>query len=94
MIQRILNFLAVAGFTLLLPFFCLAAWFWGSRDERWLMKMSFLGLSPLCACMWGALVSNFIFKRRLGWFLEFVIIILGYVGIVFLLKSRMVTFER
>lgn len=48
----------------------------------------------MCACIWAAVISNFIFRRRLGWLLEFVIIIVGYVGIALMVKSGMVTFER
>ena len=92
--RSLLNFLAVSLFVLLLPFLGIAAYAFGSRDEQWLMKMAFLGLSPLCVCMWGALISNFVFKRRLGWLLEFVIVLVGYVGIALLLRSGMVTFER
>jgi hypothetical protein len=97
MLRNFPNFIAVSIFTLLLPVFCLAAYWWGSRDERLLMKIAFCALLPLCAAMWFVVVSRIFLRKRslmLSWFIQICIIIAGYIGIAFLLKSGLVTFER
>jgi hypothetical protein len=92
MLRWLRDAILFAGFTLLLPVFCIAAWLWGSADERMLMKIAFCVLSPLCACMWYVLISIFVFRRRSSYLVQFLIAISGYALIVLLLKSRMVTF--
>lgn len=88
MIRGIGNFLATAAFVLLLPFFCFAAWRWGSPDEQWLMKAAFCALSPLCVAMWYGLISG----RRFSYAVQVLLILLGYAGIVWLLKERVIVF--
>jgi len=88
MLRSLLNFIAGVGFTLLLPVFCLAAWLWGSEDERWLMKVSFCVLSPLCAALWYAIVS----RKHFSYLVQGLIIVGGYVGVVWLVKERIITF--
>jgi hypothetical protein len=88
MVRGIGNFLATATFVLLLPFFCFAAWRWGSPDEQWLMKMAFCLVSPLTLAMWYALI----FRRRFSYLVQILLILGGYAGIVWLLKERVIAF--
>jgi hypothetical protein len=88
MIRGIANFLAVAAFVLLLPFFCLAALKWGSPDERWLMKVCFCVFSPLTLAMWYGLISG----RRFSYAVQIALILCGYAGIMWLLKERVIGF--
>jgi hypothetical protein len=88
MIRGIGNFLATAAFVLLLPFFYLAALKWGSPDERSLMKVCFCVFSPLTLAMWYALIS----RRRFSYLVQILLIIGGYAGVVWLLKSRVMVF--
>jgi hypothetical protein len=92
MIRGFLNLLALNAFILLLPLFCLAAWLWGSSDERWLMRVAFCALSPFCAAIWYILLSRPVFGRKPGYAMPFLIIVLGYVVVVLMLKLRMLTF--
>jgi hypothetical protein len=92
MIRSLINFVALVGFTLLLPVFGLMAWGWGSSDERLLMKIAFCALSPLWACVWYVLISRLVFYRPASYLVQFLIVIFGYCMIVVLIKSRMVTF--
>jgi hypothetical protein len=77
---------------LMLPFFCAAAWFWGSADERWLMKVCFCVLSPFCLDFWYLILSNLVLRRRASYVLQFMIFVFGYTRVFFLLKSGMVRF--
>lgn len=92
MIRGLMNLIVFAGFTLLLPVFGFMAWGWGSSDEKFLMKVGFCLLAPLCACLWYALISPLVFRRPASYLTLFLLIVFGYGGIVLLLKSRMVTF--
>jgi hypothetical protein len=91
MIRSLVNFVVLVGFTLLLPVACIAAWGWGSKDEQWLMKVAFCVLSPFCGDLWYIILSG-AFGRKPSWLVQLLIFVLGYAGIVLLLKSRMVTF--
>jgi hypothetical protein len=91
-IRSFINFVVLLGFTLMLPFFCIAAWGWESEDEKWLMKVAFCVLSPFCADLWYILLSHLVFRRRSSYLMQFVIFVLAYAGIFLLLKSGMVTF--
>jgi len=88
MVRSLLNFIALMGFVLLLPFFCFAAWQWGSEDERWLMKVCFCLLSPLCMALWYAVLS----RRRFSYLVQLLIIVGGYAGVVWLVKERIISF--
>lgn len=92
MIRSFINFVVLVGFTLLLPFFCVAAWQWGSEDERLLMKIAFCVLAPFCAVLWYIILSHLVFHRRSSYLVQFMILVLGYAGIVLLIKSGMVAF--
>jgi ABC-type branched-subunit amino acid transport system permease subunit len=92
MIRGILNFLATAAFTLLLPFFGIGAWLWGSPDERILMKICFCVLAPFCAVLWYILLSHLVLRRKSSYLAQFAIFVLGYAGIFFLLKERIISF--
>jgi hypothetical protein len=91
-IRSFINFVVLVGFTLMLPFFCIAAWGWGSEDEKWLMKVAFCVLGPFCADLWYILLSHLVFRRRSSYLMQFVIFVLGYGLIVLMLKSGMVRF--
>jgi hypothetical protein len=92
MIRSLLNFLAFNLFVLLLPLFCVAAWGWGSPDEQWLMKVAFCVLGPFCAAIWYILLSRPLLGRRPRTSVALLAIVLGYAGIIFLLKFRMAGF--
>jgi hypothetical protein len=51
------NFMVLVVITLALPLFSVAAWLWGSEDEKWLMKVLFCVLSPFCASLWAILFA-------------------------------------
>ncbi len=92
MIRGISNFLVVVAFVLLLPFFCLAAWQWGSPDDRWLMKVAFCVLGPFCAVLWYIVLSHLVFRRKSSYLVQFVIFVLGYAGIFLLIRSGVLAF--
>jgi hypothetical protein len=92
MIRTLLNFLAFNLFVLFLPLLGLAAWGWGSEDERFLMRAAFCTLGPLCAAMWYVLLSHLVFRRRSSYLVQFAIVVLGYAAIVLLMKSRVIAF--
>lgn len=92
MIRSLINFVVLVGFTLTLPFFCGAAWLWGSTDERLLMKIAFCILAPFCADLWCLILSHLVFGRRSSYLVQFFIFVLGYAGIVLLIKSGAVRF--
>ncbi|MGO9516004.1 MAG: hypothetical protein ACLPND_03075 [Candidatus Korobacteraceae bacterium] len=87
MIRGLMNSIVFAGFTLLLPVFGFMAWGWGSSDEKFLMKAVFCALGPFCMAMWVIIL-----RGKPGFFVPFLVIVMGYVGIFFLLKFRLVTF--
>jgi hypothetical protein len=73
LIRGIGNLVVLVAFTLLLPFFCAAAWLWGSADERWLMKVAFCILSPFCAVLWYIIASHLLLRRRSSYVIQFVV---------------------
>jgi hypothetical protein len=83
MLRGFLNLLASSVFVTLLPIFWLCAQFWGSQDERWLMRVCMLTLSPLCAAIWLIIL-------RKGKWSSLLVIPLGYVVIALLLRSGLV----
>lgn len=92
MIRSFLNFVVLVGFTLTLPFFCGAAWLWGSADERLLMKIAFCVLAPFCADLWYLILSHLVFGRKSSYFVQFFIFVLGYAGVFLLLRSGIIVF--
>jgi hypothetical protein len=92
MIRAFLNFLAFNAFIMMLPLLCVAAWGWGSADEKWLMRVAFCALSPFCACLWYILLSYFVFHRKASYFAQFFIFVFGYAGIFLLLRSGVIAF--
>lgn len=92
MIRSLINFVALVGFTLMLPFFCAAAWGWGSTDEKWLMKVAFCVLGPFCLDFWYLIFRHLVLRKDSSYLVQFLIFLLGYAGIFFLLKSGMVRF--
>ncbi len=92
MIRSLMNFLAFNVFVLLLPVFGFMAWGWGSNDEKFLLKVGFCLLSPLCACLWYVLIFSLVFRRPASYLTLFLILVFGYAGIVLMLKSRVIAF--
>jgi len=92
MIRNLINFVVLLGFTLMLPLFCAAAWLWGSEDEKWLMKILFCVLSPFCTVLWYVIIWHLVLRRKSSHFVPFLIFVLGYAGVLSLLKSGMVRF--
>jgi hypothetical protein len=88
MIERLIrsagNFVLLVAFTLLLPFFSPAAWLWGSADERWLMKVAFIFLSPFSAVLWLIAFTNLVLRRTAGFLMQLVIFV-GTVAVIYLL---------
>jgi len=87
MIRGLMNSIVFACFTLLLPVFGFMAWFAGSSDEKFLMKAATCALGPFCIAMWVIIL-----RGKPGFIVPFLVIVMGYVGIFFLLKFRLVTF--
>jgi hypothetical protein len=81
MIRSLINLGVLVGFTLTLPFLCVAAWGWGSADEKWLMKVAFCVLGLFCADLWYILLSHLVFRRRSSYLAQFLIFVLGYAGV-------------
>ena len=88
MLRGIFNFLFSCAFVALLPLFWFAAQWFGSADEKWLMRAAMCALSPLCAALWYPVVA----RKHFSYLLQIAIIIGGYVLIAMLLKLRVVTF--
>jgi hypothetical protein len=88
MVERLIrsagNFLVLVAFTLLLPLLCAAARLWGSADERWLMKAAFTFLGPFSAVLWFIAVTNLVFRRRAGYFMQLLIFV-GAAAVIYLL---------
>jgi hypothetical protein len=53
-------------------------------DERWFLKMAFTFLGPFSAVLWYITVSNLVFHRRAGFFMQLVIF-LGTAAAIYLL---------
>ncbi len=87
MIRGLVNSIAFAGFTLLLPVFGFMAWGWGSSDEKFLMKAAFCALGPFCMAMWVIIL-----RRKPGFLVPILVIVLSYAGIALLLKERVIAF--
>jgi hypothetical protein len=92
MIRGLTNFAVLVGFTLMLPFFCAAAWLWGNEDERILMKIAGCVLSPFTAVLWYILLSHLIFHRRSSYLVQFLVFLCSATGIVILIRSGVITF--
>lgn len=83
MLRSIFNFAFSTFFVTFLPAFWLCAQIWGSQDERWLMRIAMLALSPLCAAIWLVILSK-------GRWISLAVIPLGYMLVAFLLRSGLV----
>ena len=92
MIRSLTNFVVLVALTLMLPVACVAAWGWGSPDEKSLMKLSFCVLAPFCADFWYLIFWHVALKKESRYLVQLMIFVLGYAAIVLLLKFRMVTF--
>ena len=90
MLRGLINFMALVGFTLMLPFFCAAAWVCGSADEKWLMKVALCALGPFCLNFWYLIFRHIVLRKDSSYVTQFLIFVLGYAAVFFLLKSGMV----
>jgi hypothetical protein len=86
-LRGIFNFAFSVAFVTFLPAFWLAAQWWGSSDEKLLMRICMLALSPFCASIWVIVI-----RRKGGFLLPFAVIIGGYMVIFFLLRMRVIVF--
>jgi hypothetical protein len=86
------NFVLLVGFTALLPFFCFAAWRWGSQDEVWLMKVAGCVLSPFCAVLWYIVASHLLLRRSSSYFIQFVVFCLTASGVWWVISTGRLTF--
>jgi hypothetical protein len=93
MIRGLTDFAVLVGFTLMLPFFCAAAWWWGNADERILMTIAGCVLSPFTAVLWYVLLSHLILlHRRSSYLVQFFVFLCSATGIVMLIRSGVITF--
>jgi len=53
-------------------------------DDRWFLKMAFTFLGPFSAVFWYIGVSNLVFHRRAGYFMQ-IVIFFGAAGLIYLL---------
>jgi hypothetical protein len=53
-------------------------------DDRWFLKVAFTALGPFSAVLWYIGVSNLVFRRRAGYFMQLVVF-LGTAAVVYLL---------
>jgi hypothetical protein len=75
-----------------MPFFCVAAWFWGSGDEQWLMKVALCAPGPFRLDFWYLIFRHIVLRKDSSYLVQFLIFVIGYAGVFFLLKSGMVRF--
>lgn len=87
MLRGLMNSIVFAGFVLLLPLFGAMAWFAGSSDEKFLMKAATCALGPFCMAMWVIIL-----RRKPGFLVPFLVIVMGYGLIVLLLRIRVIVF--
>lgn len=71
LIRSIADLVAIALFSMALPFLLMAALVWGqkagmSADEVWLVKVAGIVLMPFGAVLWVITISNLVFRRRTG----------------------------
>ena len=92
MIRSFVNFVVLVGFTLALPLFCVAAFGWGSADDKSVMKVLFCVLAPFCADLWYLVLWHLVLRRESSYLVQFVIFVGGYAGIFLILASGMVRF--
>jgi hypothetical protein len=57
-------------------------------DERWFLKMAFTFLSPFSTVLWFITISNLIFHRRAGYFMQAVVFFGTAAAIYLLLLNR------
>lgn len=79
MVERLIrgtgNFVVLVVFTLVLPFFCVAAWRWGSADEVWLMKVAGCILTPFCTTLWYIIASHLLLRRKSSFVIQLLVFI-------------------
>ena len=90
--RSVVNFVVLLAFTLLLPFFCAAAFLWGSPDEQWLMKVFGCALSPFCAVLWYIIASHLLLRRRSSYFIQFMVFCLTAYGVWWVVSIGRLTF--
>jgi hypothetical protein len=77
LLRHIMETLGIAVFSMALPFLFVAVLAWGksigvSSDEMWLIKVSATVLMPFGAVLWLITISNLVFRRRAGYFMQLV----------------------
>jgi len=55
-----------------------------AADSIWLVKMGATFLGPFSAVLWYITVRNLVFRRRAGYFMQFVVFF-GTAGLIYLL---------
>ena len=53
-------------------------------DDRWFLKMAFTVLSPFSTVLWYIGVSNLVFHRRVGYFIQ-AVVFFGTAAVIYLL---------
>jgi hypothetical protein len=86
------NFVLLVAFTLLLPFFCLAAWHWGSPDELWLMKVLGCVLSPFTAVFYYIIASHLLLRRRSSYFVQLCVFLATGYAVWWVVSTGRLTF--
>ena len=96
MVERLIRsagtFFLLVGFTALLPFFCFAAWRWGSPDEVWLMKVAGCILAPCCTTLWYIIASHLLLRRRSSYAIQFFVFCLTTYGVWWVVSTGRLTF--
>ena len=92
MLRWLGNSLAFLGFVFLLPILGFMAWAAGSPDEKWLMRVAACALGPFCLDFWYLVVTHIVLRRNSSYIVRLLIFVMGYAGIIFLLRSGMVRF--
>lgn len=92
LIRSVVNFVVLVAFTMLLPFFGVAAWLWGSADERWFMKVAFCVLSPFTAVFYYIVASHLLLRRRSSYVVQFVVFCLTACGVWWVISTGRLTF--
>ena len=89
LIRSIADLLAIALFSMALPFLFVSALVWGqnvgmSADEVWFVKVAGTVLMPFGAVLWLITISNLVFRRRTG-LLKQVLVFFGTAFLMYVL---------
>lgn len=90
LLRHMFETLAIALFSMLLPFLMAWAIIWGRNrtgvdaDAVWFIKAAGTVLLPFGAVFWYIAVSHILFRRRSSYFIQFLVFV-GTVGLIALL---------